>query len=515
MSDSKQPIVATKSGKIEGSFKDGLYVFKGIPYAEPPVGALRWMPSQLVKPWSGTRPAKEYGPISPQNVMTVASPGAPSFADYPQSEDCLTLNIWTPGLDDARRPVLFWIHGGAFIIGSGCESFLDSGILPRRGDIVFVSINYRLGAFGFINLNEVTDGKIPATGSEGLLDQVTALDWVVENVEAFGGDPGNITVSGFSAGAMSTGNLLSMPLARGKFQKAINRSGSGNIVSPLDDAVKAAEKYLEILNVNGKDTDALRSLTVKQLMDAQNQLTMIYHETEHRATPFQPVMDGKVLPEWPLAAIKKGSAKNIPVVAGTTREEWKSTTVMDPAWQKLDEDGLVKRVKELVPGEIAAGLVSAYRSAMGKRGEVTRPVDILGMINTDIMFRIPTIRLVEMQCNNGAPTYNYIFTLKSPMMGGILGATHGLDAPFLFGCLVKEYSGNGPEEQSLATKMQDSTIAFMRTGDPSCESIGKWPVYGKDRLTMIMDKKTRVEAAPYEEERRAWDNYEFLYTPPL
>jgi para-nitrobenzyl esterase len=515
MSESSESVVATKSGKVAGSFEDGLYIFKGIPFAEPPVGGLRWLPPQPVKPWSGTRPAKEYGAIAPQNLMPVPIPGGPMFGNMTQDEDCLSLNIWTPGLDNARRPVLFWIHGGAFIIGSGCESFLDNGILSRRGDIVFVSINYRLGAFGFINLNEITGGRIPATGNEGLLDQVMALDWVMENIEAFGGDPDNITVSGFSAGAMSTGNFLSMPLARGKFQKAINRSGSGNIVGPLDDAVKVTEKYLEILKVNGKDTDALRSLTVKQLMDAQNQLNIIYHETEHRSTPFQPVMDGKVLPEWPLAAIKKGLAKNIPVLAGTTREEWKSTTAMDPAWQKLNEAGLVKRVKELVPGKIAAGLVTAYRSAMGKRGEGTSPVDILGMINTDIMFRIPIIRLVEAQCDNGAPAYNYLFTLKSPAMGGVLGATHGLDAPFLFGCLDKDYSGNGPEEQALATKIQDSTVAFMRTGDPSCESIGKWPVYGKDRLTMVLDKRTRVEAAPYEEERRAWDNYEILYTPPL
>jgi para-nitrobenzyl esterase len=515
MSADKQAMVATKSGKLEGIVENGLYVFKGIPFAEPPVGPLRWMPPQPVKPWSGTRPAKDYGPIAPQNLMPAPIPGGPMYGNMVQDEDCLTLNIWTPGLDGARRPVLFWIHGGAFIIGSGCESFLDTGVLPRRGKIVFVSINYRLGAFGFINLNEVTGGRIPATGNEGLLDQVTALDWVVENIEAFGGDPGNITVSGFSAGAMSTGNLLSMPLARGKFQKAINRSGSGNIVSPLDDTVKVTEKYLEILRLTGSDVDSLRNLTTKQLLDAQQEFNIIMHETLHRATPFQPVMDSKVLHEWPLVAIKKGSAKNIPVVAGTSREEWKSVTAMDPTWQKLDEAGLVKRVKELVPGEIAAGLVNAYRSTMGKRGERTSPVDILGMINTDIMFRIPTIRLIEAQRDNGMPAYNYLFMYKSPMMGGILGAMHGLDAPFLFGCLDKDFSGNGPEEQSLSIKIQDSTIAFMRTGDPSCESIGKWPVYGKDRLTMMLDKKTRVEAAPYEEERRAWDNYEFLYTPPL
>jgi para-nitrobenzyl esterase len=514
MSESREPVVATKSGKVAGVYDNGLYVFKGIPFAEPPVGKRRWMPPQPVKKWSGTLSAKKYGAICPQNLMPMQMPGAPSFAELRQDEDCLFLNIWTPGLDDARRPVLFWIHGGVFIGGSGCEFWLENGILPRRGDIVLVSINYRLGAFGFLNLKEITGGMIPATGNEGLLDQIAVLDWVVENIGAFGGDPDNITVSGFSAGGMCTGDLLSMPLARGKFRKAINRSGSANVVSSLETAAKISEKYLEILKINARDIEALRNFATKQLLDAQMQLNIKLRETEHRA-PFHPVMDGDILPEWPLVAIKKGAAKNIPVIAGTSLDELKMGVTMDPASRNLDEAGLVKRLNDFLPAGLVPDMIKTYRSALQKRGITVTPAEILGTINTDYLFRIGTIRLIEAQRDNGTPAYNYLFTLKSPMMGGILGAQHALDNPFLFGCLDKEFSGNGPEEQALAIKIQDSTLAFMRTGDPSCESIGQWPVYGKERLTMILDKKTRVEAAPYEEERRVWDKIELLQSKPL
>ena len=514
MSSEKQAIVNTRDGKVEGSYQDGLYVFKGIPFAAPPIGELRWMPLQPVKPWDGVRPTKKYGAIAPQNPMPVAAPGMPTF-DEPQDEDCLFLNIWTPGLDDARRPVMFWIHGGAFIIGAGTESVLEGGKLARRGDIVLVSINYRLGAFGFLNLKEVTGGKIPATGNEGLLDQVAALEWVRDNIAAFGGNPDNITVFGFSAGGMSIGNLLGMPLARGKFHKAINRSGAANVVGPLDGAVKISEQYLKILNLNGKDVDALRKLKTQELLDGQQQLGMKLREAEYRITPFQPVVDGKILPEWPIEAIRKGSAKNVIIMAGNALDELKAMNLMDPAMRSMDEAGLFKRLNDLLSPEMVPGLVSTYRDALKKRGSKADSLDIYGTITVDLMFRIPTIQLIETQRDNGVPAYNYLFTCKSPAMGGVLGAMHGLDNPFLFGNLDADFCGSGPEVENLAVKIQDSCTAFARTGDPSCESIGKWPVYGKNRMTMILDKNTRVEAAPYEDERRAWDNFDIVYVRPL
>ena len=506
--NNKQAIVKSKNGMLEGELKDGIFVFKGIPYAAPPIGDLRWMPPQPVKPWGGTRPAKKYGAIAPQNLMPAGGGFGPDFSGQPQDEDCLFLNVWTPGLDDARRPVLFWIHGGAFTIGSGSEGFLESGKLARRGDIVVVSINYRLGAWGFLNLKEITGGKIPATGNEGLLDQVKALEWVQENIASFGGNPDNVTISGFSAGGMSVGTLLAMPAARGKFHKAMNRSGAANIVGTMDNAVKASRQYLNVLGVKEHDIDGLRKLTTQELLDGQQKLSMRSRESGGQALSFQPVVDGNILPDYPMKLIKKGSAKNIPIMAGNMLDELKSMSSMDPSMGKLDETGLTKRLSGMVPPELVPGLIKTYRDYLQKRGDKPTPANILGSISTDRMFRIPTIRLVEAQRDNGAPAYNYLFTYPSPAMGGALGAMHGLDNPFVFGGLDADFTGNSPEAEALVIKVQDSLSAFARTGSPSCKTIGEWPFYGKDRMTMVFDIKTRIEAAPYEEERRAWDKYE-------
>lgn len=515
MNDEKQAVVTTKNGKLEGYFKDSLYVFKGVPYAAPPVGNLRWLPPRPPESWSGVRPAREYDAIAPQNAMPFEAPGMFDFGKQLQDENCLFINIWTPGLDDARRPVMFWIHGGAFIIGSGTEPFLEKGELARRGDIVLVSINYRMGALGFMNLKELTGGKIPASGNEGLLDQVAALDWVHDNIAAFGGDPDNVTAFGFSAGGMSIGCLLGMPAASGRFHKAINRSGAANTVGTLEDSVRISEKYLKILNVKNNDIDSLRRMTTRQLMDAQQELGNRLRESEYRATPFQPVCDGEVIPEWPLEAVRKGSAKNVAVIAGNMLDEMKAMTAMDPATSNISEADMMKRMNDLLPPESVPDMVKFYRGVLEKRGEKLSPAGIMGTVNVALMFRIPTIRLVEAQRDIGAPSYNYLFTYKSPAMGGILGAMHGLDSPFLFGQLDPNFTGNGPEEQGLAVKVQDSSIAFARTGDPSCRSAGRWPVYGKDRMTMIFDKNTRVEAAPYDDERKAWQTNKLIYTRPL
>jgi para-nitrobenzyl esterase len=510
--NAKQTIVTTKSGKLEGADKKGLYVFKGIPFTAPPVGKLRWMPPQPVKPWSGVRPAKEFGAVCPQPVMPGGTAiGTPSFAGQSQSEDCLSLNIWTPGLDDAKRPVLFWIHGGGFYIGSGTEGFMEEGVLARRGNVVVVSINYRLGAFGFINLKEITGGKIPATGNEGILDQIAALEWIQENIAAFGGDPGNITASGFSAGGMSVGILLAMPQAKGKFHKALNRSGVGNVVTPMDESIAISEQQLKIWGVKAKDTDAIRALSTQQILEGQNILINQMRAATGKVTPFQPVQDGHDLPEMPMSAIKKGSGKQIPTMAGTTLDELKMMMVTNPDTKNMDEAGLVKKLQGMVPADFVPGLIQAYKEALKKRGENVTPAGIMGSINTDLMMRIPTLRLVEMQRDNGAPAYNYLFTHKCPAMGGVLGAMHGLDNPFLFGALTPEFTGKDDELENTALKIQDSAIAFMKTGDPSCKSAGKWPVYGQKRMTMVWDRNSRVEAAPYEPERAAWDRYEFNF----
>ena len=212
-------IVEIRSGKIEGVTDNGVSAFKGIPYAAPPVGDLRWMPPQPVKPWAGVLTTDKFSPTAMQNASMMD--GLFGGSPWPASEDCLYLNVWTPGLDNKKRPVMVWLHGGAFVIGSGSQPIYVSDRLARRGDVVVVTVNYRLGALGFLNLKEVTNGAIPATGNEGLLDQIAALEWVRDNIAAFGGNPENVTIFGESAGGMSVGALLGLPRAKGLFHKAI------------------------------------------------------------------------------------------------------------------------------------------------------------------------------------------------------------------------------------------------------------------------------------------------------
>jgi para-nitrobenzyl esterase len=373
--------------------------------------------------------------------------------------------------------------------------------LATRGDVAVVTINYRLGLLGFLNLNEVTGGRIPATGNEGLLDQIAALEWVRDNISAFGGDPNNITVFGESAGAMSIGCLMAMPKAYGLFQKAILQSGAPNTVLPLEPSVKVAEQFLDILGLKGTETEALRALSVERLLSVQEEL----RAKRKRLTPVSPVIDGKVIPKRPIDAIHSGSVSKISLLAGTNLEEWKLFNVMEPDLQKLDEAGLVKALQQFVPAEYREYLMETYRKTRTGRGLSSSPLDLFSAIQTDLMFRVPVIRVVEAQLKNHQPAYNYLFTWKSPIMGGILGACHVLEIGFVFGNLDEKFCGAGPQVDKLSANIQDAWLSFARTGDPSSKSLGRWPQYGENRKTMILGKDCHIEEAPYEEERHTWD----------
>jgi para-nitrobenzyl esterase len=506
MNKKDNPVVATKSGKIVGKFENDLYIFKGIPYAVPPVGELRWLPPQPVKKWDGVLEAKEFGAIAPQTVMPMGVFG--QVPQPPQSEDCLFLNVWTPGLDNARRPVMVWIHGGAFTLGSGVDPSYDTGLLPKRGNVVMVSINYRLGMLGFLRLMDVTGGKIPSTGNEGMMDQVLALKWVKDNIAAFGGDPGNITVFGESAGGMSIDTLMAMPSAKGLFHKAILESGSGDDAISLEDANINSRIFLEAAGIKEDDLKALRSLTPPQLLEIEKKMlaSPLGRGKCPHVTIVAPVIDKKIVPDDSIKLARKGNSKDIVTIIGTNLDEWKLFTMMEPGFDKLDEAGLLNRLATSMTEKDAKTLIDAYRQARAKRGESTTPPEVFTAIFGDIMFRMPGVRLVEAQQANQQAAYSYLFTWKSPAMGGVMGACHGLEISFVFGNLNEMFSGTGPEAEKLAKCIQDAWLAFARTGDPSCESIGKWPVYGSKRMTMILDKNCHVEAAPYEEERQAWDN---------
>jgi len=425
-----------------------------------------------------------------------------------QSEDCLNLNIWTPGLDGKLRPVLFWIHGGGFRTGSGSFPTYKGGTLSARGDVVVVSINYRLGPFGFLNLAEITGGAIPASGNEGLLDQIAALEWVRDHIAAFGGNPENITIFGESAGGMSVGALLAMPRAKGLFHKAIPQSGAAHTSKPLNRATLAAEHFLNLLGVKPGDAESLRKIPHEKLLKVSDELVAKAQTSirELGGMPFQPVVDGTELPMTPIEALKSGTGSGIPVLVGTTLEEWKLFGALDPNVMKTDEEKLTKRINRLIPDADPEAMVSVYRGARADRGEDTSPAEIFMAIQTDRIFRIPAIRLAETLNESGGRAFNYLFTWKSPFFKGRLGSCHALELGFLFGTFEAKFSGSGEKAERLARDIQDAWIAFAHQGDPSCSTLEKWPVYGNLRETMVMGETTVLENSPYETERKAWDH---------
>jgi len=499
--------VETTSGKIEGVFRKGLYVFYGIPFAAPPVGKHRWLPPAPHEPWSGVRPTKEFAHNAPQPPMEIQALKPPE--EQPQSEDCLYLNIWTPGLNGVKRPVMVWIHGGGFTSGAGSWLVYNGRTLSTRGDVVVVTINYRLGVLGFLNLNEVTKGRIPATGNEGLLDQVLALEWVRDNILRFGGDPDNVTIFGESAGAMSVGMLLTMPRARGLFHRAILQSGAAHHVNSLEHAEKMGAIFLDILDIKPTDVDKLRSLTEQQLLKVQTEIMAraIDPKSNMGGLPLRPVVDGNVIPELPIHAIVGGTAANVPVLIGTNLDEWKIFTILDKNLPNLDEARLLRRCQRLIPGGDVIGLIETYRQARSQRNLPVTPAELFTAIQSDRTFRIPAIRLAEAHYRRKQPTYMYLFDWVSPLMNGILGSCHALELGFVFGTLDDNFSGSDEEAQTLSSKIQDAWTAFARHGDPSCESIGKWKIYDERRETMILGKQCMLVEAPYDEERSAWEPF--------
>jgi para-nitrobenzyl esterase len=453
--------------------------------------------------------ARKFGTICPQIIRDSVTVKIPGFdSSEPQSEDCLYLNIWTPGLDNRSRPVMLWIHGGAWTFGSGSQLTYQGYNLASRGDVVVITINYRLGVFGFLNLNEVTGGEIPSTGNEGLLDQIAALQWVRDNIAAFGGDPNNVTIFGESAGGISVGILMAMPQARKLFHKAILESGTGNMARPLAHCVGMSNLFLEVTGIKSSDIKEIRSLSTESLLAAQQEMTLRSPEV---MVPVAPVIDGRILPRNPWEELMSGSAREISTLIGNNLEEQNLNIFRDPELRKIDETMLAKMLQSFVSAKDASHLIDVYKSERAKRGEPISPTEILSAIRTDLMFRVPAVRTAEAQCRYGQPAYHYIFTWKSPALDGALGACHALEMGFVFGTYDAVYCGSGPQVKKLSLRMQDGWIAFARYGNPSCQSLGEWPPYCDNRKTMILGRECYVENAPYEEERQVWDNISYVH----
>lgn len=489
-----ETIVETSYGKVRGDTSGPVSVWKGIPYARPPLGKLRFRLPQSPEPWPGVRDATRFGPIAPQDIPHLQSlTQALSSSAEPQTgnEDCLYLNIWSPGTDDRKRPVMVWIHGGAFIIGSGSQPDYDGAGFASQGDVVVVTLNYRLGLLGFLYLAELTGAEYLSSGNCGLFDQIAALQWIRENIAAFGGDPENITIFGESAGAMSIGMLLTMPAARGLFKRAILESGAADSMRSIEDATRMTREFLKELKIAPDRLDDLVDVPIKTFLTAQ--ATVL---ARNPLGGVRPVADGRDIPIKPLQALAEGSAQDVVVLIGTNRDEMKlfapesSTSAMDPT------------IAQKVFGNRAIEIFTTY--AMLRPGADMQAIG-LDMF-TDYMFRIPAIRLAEQQAEQGVSVWMYRFDWPSPNRQ--FGACHALEMPFVWNILdrssFRTLLGDRPPTK-LARAMHAAWIAFARTGDPNTPELPAWPVYDLERrTTMLFNEQCATVDDPQGVERAVW-----------
>lgn len=485
------PVIAeTRSGTLEGLRRGACSVFKGVPFAT----ARRWRAPEPVGPWSGVRPAHQFGAMAPQNPTPLQA--LIGTGGGMQDEDCLSLNIWTPGCDGGRRPVMVWIHGGAFTTGAGSLGLYGGRSLCETGDSVIVTINYRLGSLGFLRLSGITGGRIPSGGSEGLLDQIEALRWVRDNIAAFGGDPGNVTIFGESAGGMSVVALMASPHAKGLFHKAICQSGGGHFTNTAAHGDRIAEVFLQHAGV---DAAALETTPVDVLLKAQAALLA---EVDAQGDPhklgtmaFQPMVEGDVLTVRPIEALRGGSAAGVTLMAGATQEEWKLWTALDPKIQAMDEARL-ERWAERMFGEHAASLIAGTPAPSTYERYVA--------MQTLRAFREPTARLLDAQ-SAFSPVFEYRFDWRSPAMGGAFGSCHAIELGFVFGSYSLKgpdnFFGTGETADAINRGMMEAWTHFARSGSPG----GGWPQRLRDApLQMILGGATAPLAPAPADRNAAW-----------
>jgi para-nitrobenzyl esterase len=490
------PVVKTQYGEVRGSVEDGVHVFKGIPYAAPPFGANRFRAPQPAAPWSGVRDALTYGPKTPQPVYPPeVSAILPELVG--SGEDCLTLNIWSPDLRESRQPVMVWIPGSAFQYGTAATPWYDGSHFARDG-VVCVTINYRVGPDGFLYLGE-------GDANRALLDQIAALQWVRENVAAFGGDPHNVTVFGESAGAMCIGVLLSMPRAEGLFHRAIAESGVAHPVMSVATARQVGEILAEKLGV-AATCEAIAAVPVDRMIDAQMALNGDLFlrpdparwgtEVVASLTPWLPVIDGDVIPERPIDRIVAGASADIDIMVGTNTDEWRLFLASGGAIDQVTDEALAGTV--MLYGLPIEETLATYRAAHPGASAG----DLLAALQTDWWCRIPALRVADAHAKSPAGTCMYEFAWRTPQFNGRLGACHALEIPFVFDTLGKETAalwGNDPPQQ-LADTMHAAWVAFAKTGEPG------WPKYDPQRReTMRFDTTSAVVDDPRSAERALWE----------
>lgn len=485
------PTVETASGKIRGAHVEGVNAFKGIPYGASTAGKNRYMPPQKVQPWTGVRDALTWGPESPQGKHTEIPEVLATIPDTGISEDCLHLNVWTGSLSrNAKRPVLVWLHGGGFTSGSGSYSIYDGTNMARDHGVVMLSVNHRLNTFGFLYLGEAGGDRFAESGNVGMLDVVAALRWVHDNIEAFGGDPNNVTIVGQSGGGGKVSTLLAMPSAKGLFHRAIAQSGAALTGVSKTAAARAAQNFLSKAGV--KSADELQQVSMDKLVA----LTL-----STQGVAGGPVVDGIALPADPFTPSAPAMSAEIPLLIGTTEFEvnFFPFTKLDP----IDDAALHAAVKQATRSsdEATDKLIGVYRQGR----PWAKDVDISQIVASD-NFRASVLTEAERKAEQKAPVYMYYFTWKTPVHDGKLKSFHTLDIPFALDNVDRGQSmtGMGKDRYPLQDKMSSAWAAFAKSGNPNHKGLPNWPAFNTaTRDTMVFDNDCRVVRDPHKEERLA------------
>jgi para-nitrobenzyl esterase len=499
-------VVETTAGKVRGFTRDGVFVFKGIPYGDTTGGENRFLPPKPPTPWADVKPALAWGPVSPHGPRSGWVNQEEQFLygwdDGFEGEDMLRVNVWTPAVNDARkRPVLVWLHGGGYASGSSQELRpYDGERLAREHDVVLVSANHRLNVLGFLDLSQAGGERYAQSGNAGMLDLVAALEWVRDNVARFGGDPANVTIFGQSGGGGKVTTLMAMPSAKGLFHKAVAMSGSLFTYGTPESAGKLTDAVLAELSIGKDQLDRLRSIPASQLVTAA-------FAAQQKASPFtfprpgqlkfdlgwQPLVDGKVLTEIPFDPAAPAESAGIPFLVGNTFHEF-SPGINNPQAHLMDWAALAKALQPRI-GAPTDALIAEYRRVFPR----AKPFEILGIAGADLFRRGAVLQAERKAAQGAAPAYLYWFGWKTPVLDGRPLAFHCQDLAFWFDNidLCAQATGGGAEARALATKMSDALVTFARTGNPNHPGLPAWPVYSAAKpANMILDDTIEVRMEP-------------------
>lgn len=495
----KVALTNTNSGKVRGYIENDIFIYKGIPYAK----ANRFEAAQLPDSWEGVRSSTMYGPVAPLLTPTTSIRDEPEFVfDHDwgfTNEDCLSLNVWTPAIDDdKKRPVMFWIHGGGFTAGSSHElPSYDGANLSKNGNVVVVSINHRLNVLGFLNLSSYGE-KYKHSANNSILDMVVALEWVRDNISNFGGDPDNITIYGQSGGGAKVNTLMAMPKAKGLFHKAINQSGSfrGGILEK-ETTIDIAAETMSILGIQASEVDSLQSIPFSILAEASSKaLKKVEDKMKASGKPVMgfglnwgPSVDGEDLPFQTASEEALALSKDIPLLIGTVKNEFAPFANM--RFVGASDEAIMAHIKETYKEKTDAYIAAVKKAYPGDTA-------IKDLIDVDLMFRPGAVVQASMKSalEGGAPVYMYLFTWQSPVFDGKYKSLHCMELPFVFDnvALANHMTGGGPEAHMLADKMSKAWINFARTGNPNHSDLPDWPQYNSETTaTMHFDKDCAVK----------------------